>query len=72
MTSEASFDLTFTSCFTPADINVDGAVNIMDLLGVISGWGTCPVDPQPCAPDISLDGQVNIIDLLAVISAWGT
>ncbi|MCI0365890.1 MAG: FG-GAP-like repeat-containing protein [Phycisphaerales bacterium] len=49
------------------DVNLDGTVNITDLLGVIAAWGTA--DP---AADTNDDGVVNIIDLLAVISAWGT
>jgi hypothetical protein len=72
MTNAAQFDLQFTLCFIPADINVDGAVNVIDLLGVINTWGTCPAEPQPCAADINLDGLVNVADLLAVISAWGS
>jgi hypothetical protein len=53
------------------DINGDSAVNIDDLLEVISAWGPCP---PPCPADIAPpggNGTVNIDDLLAVISAWG-
>jgi hypothetical protein len=48
------------------DVNLDGTVNITDLLGVIAAWGTA--DP---ASDLNDDGVVNIVDLLGVISAWG-
>ena len=24
------------------DVNTDGTVDVLDLLGVIDGWGTCP------------------------------
>jgi hypothetical protein len=50
----------------PADINGNGAVNIDDLLAVISHWG-----PNPGPWDVTGNGVVNIDDLLAVISAWG-
>ena len=72
MTHTGAFDMQFTLCFIPADINVDGDVNVVDLLGVINNWGMCPGDPQPCAADVNLDGLVNINDLLAVVTAWGS
>jgi hypothetical protein len=65
----------------PADIapppNGDNAVNVNDLLLVITSWGPCPNCPStPCAADISPvasggDCQVNVNDLLAVITSWG-
>jgi len=59
----------------PADVNGDGAVNVIDLLAVINGWGPCPAPPNPCPADIAPigtpDGMVNVIDLLAVINNWG-
>ncbi|MCI0366629.1 MAG: hypothetical protein L0219_22420 [Phycisphaerales bacterium] len=57
----------------PADIVIDGTVNVSDLLAVIGAWGACG-DPSNCPADIAPPGgndQVNIDDLLAVISAWG-
>jgi hypothetical protein len=51
----------------PPDINGSGAVNVIDLLAVINGWGAC----SGCAPDINSDGQINVVDMLAVINAWG-
>jgi YVTN family beta-propeller protein len=45
----------------------DGAVNIDDLLLVISNWNA--VGPNPA--DVNGNGLVDIDDLLAVISAWG-
>ena len=51
----------------PADIIEDNAVNVSDLLAVISAWGPC----YPCAADVNRDSQVNVTDLLAVIGAWG-
>ncbi len=58
------------------DVNGDGAVNVTDLLAVISSWGPCenPCPPR-CAPDIAPpltgDCQVDIADLLLVIANWG-
>ena len=72
MSNAGDFSMQFTLCFIPADINVDGVVNVADLLGVINSWGVCPGEPQPCAADINLDGVVNVTDLLAAINAWGS
>lgn len=50
----------------PADVAepTNGAVDINDLLAIVSGWGTA-------SPDITGDNIVNVADLLAAISAWG-
>jgi hypothetical protein len=52
------------------DLNTDLAVNIDDLLAVISAWGACKA--TPCLADVTGDGLVNIDDLLAVIGGWGS
>ncbi len=52
------------------DVNGNSAVNVADLLAVISGWGPCP-NPNNCPADINNDDTVNVADLLAVISHWG-
>ena len=44
---------------TPADINSDGVVNILDLVLVAEGFGTKH-------PDLNADGIVNILDLICV------
>jgi hypothetical protein len=59
-------------CF--GDTNLDGVVNIDDLLNVINTWGPCPPPNPPCAGDVSpTDGDrlVNIDDMLTVINQWG-
>lgn len=59
---------------SPADVNCDGSVNVIDLLAVINGWGACPAPPAPCAADVAPnggDGTVNVLDLLFVINNWG-
>lgn len=57
--------------FCPADNNGDLTVNIDDLVGVITGWGVCPV-AAPCYADGNGDLLVNIDDLVGVITAWGS
>jgi T5SS/PEP-CTERM-associated repeat protein len=53
------------------DIDGDGAIDINDLLAVISAWGACPAPPRPCPADLDCDSAVSINDLLIVISNWG-
>ena len=61
----------FTLSFAyPGDVNGDSAVNIVDLLGVVSAWGAC-ANPQNCPADVTCDNAVNIADLLDVVSNWG-
>jgi len=49
------------------DINADGIVNIADLLGLISEWGTSASGAEVAAPFETID----ISDLLAVVGAMG-
>ena len=46
-----------------ADVNGDGAVNILDLVAVANAFGKD-------APDVNGDGVVNILDLVAVANAF--
>ncbi|UCD75519.1 MAG: CehA/McbA family metallohydrolase [Phycisphaerales bacterium] len=48
------------------DVTGDEVVNIDDVFGVLSAWGTSG-GPE----DINEDGTVNIDDLFAVLAAWG-
>ncbi len=50
-----------------ADLDGDGTVGILDLLGLLAAWGTDPGGP----PDLDGDGLVGIIDLLILLAAWG-
>ena len=52
------------------DVNADNNVNIIDLLAVVSAWGSC-TPPPVCLADQNGDGQVNIIDLLIIVNHWG-
>jgi hypothetical protein len=56
---------TGSSC--AGDTNLDGTVNVTDLLAVIGAWGATGAN----AADINGDLVVNVTDLLAVIGAWG-
>jgi len=64
-----------TTCV--GDIDLSGAVNVVDLLSVISSWGVCPAPPPPCPAYIAPpgppvgDGTVNVLDLLTIINHWG-
>ena len=62
-----------------ADVNGDGAVNVADLLAVITSWGSCAKTCTPgegkCFGDVAPYGDgdcnVNVADLLMVIVDWG-
>jgi hypothetical protein len=49
------------------DANNDGSVDVLDLVLVITEWGTCQ---DPCAGDLNGDGVVNVQDLILVITNW--
>jgi hypothetical protein len=51
----------------PADMTADHAVDVADLLALLSSWGECSF----CSTDIDGDGMVGVTDLLGVLSAWG-
>jgi len=51
----------------PADINADGAVDVLDLLIVIDQWGA-----TKSPADINQDGIVDVSDLLQVVGSWGS
>ena len=53
------------------DINGDGAVDVLDLLMVLTSWGPCPALPDSCEADCNGDAEVNVNDLLAVLTNWG-
>jgi hypothetical protein len=60
--------VTCTPSLCPADVNLDGTVDVDDLLEVITFWGPCPAS---CPPDVTGNGVVNVDDLLSVITHWG-
>ena len=54
----------------PGDANLDGQVNVNDLLMVINAWGG--IVPGGPPSDFNNDGVVNVNDLLIVINHWGS
>lgn len=52
------------------DNNLDGAVNVTDLLNLLAAWGACE-SPGNCPPDTNLDDLINVTDLLNLLAGWG-
>jgi len=51
------------------DLDGDGMVSFIDLLGVLAAWGPCP---DPCCPaDLDDDGTVGFSDTRIVLANWG-
>ena len=55
----------------PADVNGDGAVNVLDLIELLLCFGQ-PADPPCDAADIVEDGVINVLDLIELLLAFGT
>ncbi|MHC5022727.1 MAG: zinc-dependent metalloprotease [Planctomycetota bacterium] len=51
-----------------ADLSGDGAVDIVDVLEMLSSWGACGA--RICPGDLDCDGEVTIDDLLALLALW--
>ena len=49
-----------------ADINLDGIVDGVDLLRILSFWGIC----SGCPEDLNQDGIIEGEDLLILLSQW--
>jgi hypothetical protein len=57
---------------SPADLDVDGEVGIVDFLLLLSAWGACPAPcPPACGADLDGNCAVDVVDFLALLSAWG-
>jgi hypothetical protein len=52
----------------PGDVNRDGVVDFLDLLGTLAAWGPCA---GACEADANGDGIVDFLDLLTVLANWG-
>ncbi|MCZ6834866.1 MAG: hypothetical protein O7G85_03755 [Planctomycetota bacterium] len=53
---------------TTGDNNLDGVVNVDDLLNLLAAWGVCS---GSCPEDTNLDGAVDVEDLLTLLANWG-
>ncbi|MFK7959848.1 MAG: hypothetical protein AB8G96_04915 [Phycisphaerales bacterium] len=51
----------------PNDIDGSGEVDFVDILAVLSNWGTCP----GCPADLDGNGAVDFGDILQVLSNFG-
>jgi hypothetical protein len=49
------------------DANVDGIVNVGDILLVLAEFGC----GSGCTADVTNDGNVNVSDLLSILSEFG-
>ena len=52
------------------DINLNGSIEVGDLLAIISSWGDCPDLPVDCPADIDGSGVVDVADLLLLLGHW--
>ena len=50
--------------------DIDGSVNVPDLLALLAAWGAC-VDCADCPADIDGDCVVAVPDLLTLLANWG-
>ncbi len=55
---------------SPADIDGDGTVSIVDFLSVLSAWGDCSPE-SVCHADVDDNGSVGVTDFLRVLLEWG-
>lgn len=67
--TEGAFLVEFASC--PADFDGDAVIDVLDLLALISHWGSCPPPPAACPWDLDQSGAVDVLDLLALLTDWG-
>ncbi len=56
---------------SPGDINIDGVVNVLDLIELLLCFGQ-PATPPCDAPDTNQDGTVNVLDLIDLLLVFGT
>ncbi|MHC4947705.1 MAG: S8 family serine peptidase [Planctomycetota bacterium] len=52
------------------DANLDGAVDVADLLLILAAWGPCPAPPAACPGDFDDSGVVDVTDLTEVLDRW--
>jgi hypothetical protein len=62
----ATFDRLLQEILSPADLNRDGQVGVVDLLALLGAWGD---SDSPL--DVDGDGVVGLSDLQILINEWG-
>jgi hypothetical protein len=55
----------------PGDLNMDGLVDIVDLVTVAGYFGTTPGGPPYHTADINCDGYIDILDIILVARNFG-
>ncbi len=55
-----------------ADVNLDGKINIVDLIAVRNHLNVSPSTPGVFRSDVNADGRVNIVDLVALRNHLGS
>ncbi len=59
-------------CVPEGDANLDGSVDVIDLLLLVDAWGAVTGDANyDAACDFNGDGSVDVIDLLTLIPSFG-
>ena len=53
----------------PGDLNLDGVINVVDIIAVVNNiFGIIELtDDQACSADMNLDGSVNVTDILSIV-----
>ena len=54
------------------DVNGDGAINVLDLIGLLLAFGDCPAPPADCPADLDGDGEVDFVDLFVLMASLGS
>jgi hypothetical protein len=55
--------------YQPADLNLDGTVDGLDLATLLAAWGPCVT--ASCAADFNADDAIDGTDLTVLLAAWG-
>lgn len=53
------------------DLNGDGQVDAADLQLLLTAWGKCDEETEPCLTDFDCDQHVDGMDLAALLEGWG-
>ncbi len=54
-----------------ADVNGDGAVDVLDLIDLLLCFGDPAMPPCDTGQDVNGDGDVNVLDLIDLLLAFG-